>query len=413
VLRAGGIVGVLLLALAMVVVLTPGTRAVVVGLVVGPTPMATVPLADGNDHFAVENQLPWGTLQIDGQPGPALVPAPSSVPNPTSVPQLITFALARGRHHLEYQADPFPPLRCTLSVPAAPSDTCPIDPQPIDYLVPTGRLTRLLDLLGTPDRLSPSEQALLADATQVALARTAAGAAGTVAPGDHYLGADAQVMTAGQTLNAATTYRFEPPATPISVEHCAMLCVSLVPWAAPSATEWLLTALVDLSWSYRDASGHMLLADGLPGPPSARQAVGVSVGVRRVAGGWQVHLIPPTPSGTVVPDPLLCPIGAHYLDVLRATPGQATIDLNDLSYQWPVSAFTPQLGCVFGGSRYLDSQGTPTGSVALVLYRFGALLAVNDEAHNDFPKIPRATGHERTLALGAWPPTPKTAGPGG
>jgi hypothetical protein len=47
--------------------------------------------------------------------------------------------------------------------------------------------------------------------------------------------------------------------------------------------------------------------------------------------------------------------------------------------------------------------------VALVLYRYGALLAVNDAAHRVFPHLPMAYAHERALALGAWPPRSATS----
>ena len=111
-------------------------------------------------------------------------------------------------------------------------------------------------------------------------------------------------------------------------------------------------------------------------------------------------------------DPLTCPIGAHYLDLLRYTPDQTTVDPNDSTYEWPASSSPPELGCVFGGGRTFDSQGIPTGSVALVLYRYGALLAVNDDARTVFPHIPWANPHERTFALASWPPSLDAVGPG-
>jgi len=155
-----------------------------------------------------------------------------------------------------------------------------------------------------------------------------------------------------------------------------------------------------------------VLADGPPGPPAARQAGAVQVGVRRVGGGWQVRLIPAIPQGSPARDPLTCVIGAHYLDVLRASPDQTTISLTDHSYLWPASSAPPELGCVFGGWR-TDDQGNRTGAVALVLYRFGALLAVNDEAYRVFPHIPMVSAHERALAQAAWPPPTGSTSPGG
>ena len=407
VLRVSGILGVLFLALTILVAVTPGARSAVVGFVQGPSPTYALP-GDGH-RFAVEHQLPWGTLTIDGYPAPSLAP----IQTQTSTPQLTTFALARGHHQLEYRADPFPTLRCTLSVPEAMDDTCPLGPQLAnDPIVPDGQHTRLLDLLGTDDRLSPPEQALLADATQSALDRAAAGANGALAPGDHYLDAAARVATAGEALTADAAYRFDRLPTLVDGEHCAILCTPTSPLAQSSADEWLLNGFASLSWRYRDAGDRVVLAEGPPGsPPGGRVDVAIQVGVRRVGDAWQVRLIPPTPAGSLVRDPLTCPVGAHFLDVLRENPDQATADSTDTSYRWDEWSSPAELGCVFGGGRSFDNQGNLTGSVAIVLYRYGALLAVNDEAHADFPHIPWASEHERALALAAWPPTADTMVP--
>lgn len=410
-LRSSGLLGVLLLAVALLVAVTPGARSAVVGAVLGPTPTATTALLDGNDRFAVEDQVPWGTLLIDGRPGPKVTPGQPATQ--TSPPQLITFGLPRGRHQLEYRADPFPVLRCTLSVPAASRDTCPIDPQVIDFLVSDGPFTRLLDLRDTVDRLPAAQANALADATQRVLDAVAADGQGVLAPGDHYLGADAQVTVAGERLTAEPTYTLARDLQPTPDGHCAILCSDAVPWAQTSADEWLLNASADMSWRYRGADGRIVLADGPPGPPAARQAGMAQVGVRRVDGNWQVRLIPAIPQGPPARDPLTCVIGAHYLDVLRASPDQTTISLDDHDYLWLGSSSPPELGCVFGGGRTFDDRGNLTGAVALVLYRYGALLAVNVEAHRVFPHIPMASAHERALALAAWPPPTGSTSPGG
>src|SRR5260221_5443435 len=187
-LRASGILGVLLLALVVLVAVTPGARSAVVGAVLGPTPTATTALLDGNDRFAVEDPVPWGTLLIDGRPGPKVTPVQHATQ--TSPPQLITFGLARGRHQLEYRADPFPVLHCALSVPAAPRDTCPIDPQVIDLLVSDGSYTRLLDLRGTAHPPPAAQGHAPADASPPVPADAAAAVRSVLAPGAHYLCAD-------------------------------------------------------------------------------------------------------------------------------------------------------------------------------------------------------------------------------
>jgi hypothetical protein len=426
VLRAAGILGMLLLAVAAVVAVTPGARSALIGFVRGPTPTAPpmpMPPLPGYNQIAVEDQVPWGTLLIDGHPGPSL--APAQPVTSTSLPALPTFSLPHGRHQLEYRSAPFPPVLCTLSVPAAPHDTCPIDPQVIDYLVSTGPGTRLLDLQSTVGRLPAVQAAALVAATQQTLDAAAAAAQDTLAPGDHYLGADGQVVVTRDALTATPTYILGRDTSGTAAGPglpCASLCASVGPLAQGSATDWWLGAPVDLMWRYQTVDGRVVLANGPPGPASAREEVLIQVGARwsggtggtggtgGMGGQWQVRLLSPGSVG--VRDPVVCAVGAHYLDVLRATPGQSTVPLTDTSYQWPEWSSLPAPGCLFAGGRTTDNQGNLTGTVALVLYRYGVLLAVNAEAAQVFPHLPLTNAHEHALALAAWPPPIGTPSPG-
>jgi hypothetical protein len=47
--------------------------------------------------------------------------------------------------------------------------------------------------------------------------------------------------------------------------------------------------------------------------------------------------------------------------------------------------------------------------MAMVLYRAGVLLAINDQAHTWFPTLPVATAHERALAQAVTPAVFPTA----
>jgi hypothetical protein len=55
------------------------------------------------------------------------------------------------------------------------------------------------------------------------------------------------------------------------------------------------------------------------------------------------------------------------------------------------------------------TTGTVSGPMALVLYRAGALTAVNEQAHQVFPGLPLASAHERALAAAVTPATIPTA----
>jgi hypothetical protein len=80
--------------------------------------------------------------------------------------------------------------------------------------------------------------------------------------------------------------------------------------------------------------------------------------------------------------------------MVQLTPGQTAID--DQSIPWPYVASTPDEGCVCAGSARDRFSGQPTGPIALVLYRAGVLLAVNDLAHGAVPSLPMASDHERS-----------------
>jgi hypothetical protein len=73
-----------------------------------------------------------------------------------------------------------------------------------------------------------------------------------------------------------------------------------------------------------------------------------------------------------------------------------------MARQGPTYA-TAELGCLYAGSKVDSVSGSPTGPIALVLYRAGALIAVNAQAHQIFPTVPVASDHERLLATAVAP----------
>src|SRR5262249_25533821 len=199
--RAGCVGALLLLVLALLLLPNPATQAALVGLLHLETPTATPRLSIGDNRFLWEHSVPWGVLLVDGRPGPDVRTSGilfDETGDPVAAPPY-TFALPRGRHTLEYRAAPFPTLRCTISVPAALSDTCPLVHNVPPFLVKQDDLhSRYLDLRATLDRLSPEQWTALTAATQATLnqiALAAAPAPGTlVASGDHYLAATGPVV---------------------------------------------------------------------------------------------------------------------------------------------------------------------------------------------------------------------------
>src|SRR5262249_7153625 len=174
----------------------PTTQHGLDGLLRPPTPTATDPLPLGAGTVLVTDVVPWGNLRVDGK----RITPPAARPGPL-LPLPIAFG--RGRHRLEYQADPFPTLRCLFSVPAAAgSDTCPmvrdggIDPSLGD--------ARLLDLGATPEALPTDQRRLLTQVVAAALTTTPGTA--TVAAGDHYLGPTGTAAVARDPVQASLRF---------------------------------------------------------------------------------------------------------------------------------------------------------------------------------------------------------------
>jgi hypothetical protein len=304
---------------------------------------------------------------------------------------------------MEYAATYFPTLRCTVSVPVAPDDTCPLDLTWDGTFATSGApLTRVLDLKATPDRLSPPfVQALLA-ATQARLSTLASALPpGELAIGDHYR--DGQAILR-QITSSSAARTLEPQfdlASSLDYSMgaaCVTLCARTGLGEDYSAQGWALLAPVDLRWRYFTADGRIALDAGPSGPQGAQRSMLIPVVATWRQGAWQVDI----PVYGAQSDPVVCMTGAHYREVLELTPGQTTVD-DDQTFAWPYAASTPQQGCLYAGSLRDRFSGQPIGPTALVLYRAGSLLAVNTIAHSVFPSLPMASDHERALASAVAP----------
>ncbi|HEV2235200.1 MAG TPA: hypothetical protein VGR57_00935, partial [Ktedonobacterales bacterium] len=122
VLRLMGISVLLLLALAIPLASLPPTQRLVANVLHPATPTATPLYPPGVYPIWYINSVPWGVLRIDGRTGIRLTGV-ATLSGSTYQPPV--FKLGKGRHTIRYDAPPYPPLNCTLSVPAAPGDTCP------------------------------------------------------------------------------------------------------------------------------------------------------------------------------------------------------------------------------------------------------------------------------------------------
>jgi hypothetical protein len=408
VLRALGIGATVLLVLALAFpVLSNASVAIDLRtLLQGPTPTPTPILSPTDSVFSWVDGVPWGALQVDGRPGPDLHQPSGQTAQGFSV--LPSFTLPRGRHMLRYMAALFPPLTCTVSVPAAPTDTCPLsrDAVSTDPAL-LGRSWRVLDLQATIERLPAEQRTALQQAIQALL--TASEALATVAPGTRYLGVDGQVQVATQSLQASPQFTLnEDPRYPQAgfYNPCITLCL-LPPLDQFGPRTWWLVGHVVVHWRYARADGAVELDQAPAAPMVQDEHAGVELAVQWTD-HWQVDFGPgpgsgpgSDPAGNASGAPMICLVGGAMLDRLRA---EVKTSLDELTYQWPFAVATPQQGCLYVGSTQVGVQGQPIGPSAFVLYQFGVLLAANQQAVHLFPQALVATPAEQALARQLAPP---------
>jgi hypothetical protein len=411
-----GIVVPVLLALALVLSLTPGGWASLHGLLVrtfGPAASATTPTVPGTpldpnaDRFLYEHTVPWGTLTVDGKPGPD-VRTLGQLTTSSTPPPLPSFRLPRGQHRLVYQAALFPTLRCTVSVPAAFTDTCPRVPL-LNYTdQPDLQSLRILDFRATLQHLPAAQCVTLVVAATGALDVLAvnelAAPSAQLEPGDHYLAADGRVAVATTGLTAIAAYTVDTSSipntsndassdTPSSTSPCFPLALAQSPLSPTTGylfsnptLGWGLWVPVHLSWQYAATADGHLVAHSAPATwtwPAPGTQVSELLGVQWRDGYWDA---------TVPDDVVPCEIGERLL--IQYLTGAAAAD-RDVFHEYPA----PGPSCLLTFSATQDSQTElPTGAVGTALYRDGVFLALNHNAHAWMPDLPQADAHEQALA---------------
>ena len=355
-----------------------------------PAPTAT--LSPSETVIAVVHWAPWGRLLANGRPVAQLSTPPR--PSPTSTfaaaAYVTTFTLPRGRYTLEYTAEPFPLLRCQLSIPAAASDDCPLSqqnfPSAAAHLAPDART---LDLHVAPEYLSSDAYRALEDAVRQMLATAYSGTT-TLQPGDHYLDAQGQVTTASEPLEARAKFTLLPDlGDPAAARGCANICSA--PFAHSDFLSqgipnrlyaWIgATAQVRMSYRYITSDGRVALDDGpITANPSPNIAIPIAIAWKD--GKW--HVAPQT----YVLGADLCQLAVYAaLDGLSA----ASPDALTASASYPLGNWLE--GCVVEVSGPL----TGTKRVVPLFYHFGVVMALSHEAQQAFPSLPLPSVYERQL----------------
>jgi len=406
--------------LAVLVILgsTASVRDLVRSIFVRPTPTPTPILFPGTDLFYIQADPPWGHLSIDGHPLSRLPRIGIDAP----------VRLSRGQHTLVWQAEPFQPQSCTVSVPPRyTTDTCSYK---ATAQLNSG-LTAWLITFSVSLATLPGEQRT----ALIQIARAAIDtrqSAETVRPGELYALSPQDpackpsfpeslcYTTAKQPVKATLSFQLDTdavaneacagpqPGCTFLDQNCHLFCTGSVP-AATASQEWNVFAPVRVVWEFATFDGRILARDV---PDNSLwdyefgQVNDESLMLLRITWdslGWHVT-IPSDASmqntGFLNPTCGAAQVGVQYL-VLQPPVGPSGTPVYPL-WQF-ASGPLPAAGCLAVGTPQPDAftTATPTTSpllAAYCLHRFGVLLAANDIAHRFWPGLPVADTYEQVLA---------------
>lgn len=347
-----------------------------------PTATPLPQLAEGADVIYFEHGLPWGALLLDGRP---VVNVDVEQPYTGFEALYTSLRIPRGRHQFTYSARPFPPLQCWISVPAAASDTCPlIHTRGVQDVSPPFPAERVMNLGGDPSFLLVDRRVALEAAATRAVAKLSSTT--TLSAGDPIAGPTGIPQIASERMTATLSYTIATDSAnvyviPGSVRTCAILCaIQAASYVYDARAQWVVAAHVIPTWTYTRSDGSIMQGSASPIGVQPDSVIPLAVSWN---GAWQVSL-----ADSLASSPM-CYVALNLIaaEQLSGAP---------LSSLKMVPAPNQADGCLVMGNA-LDATGIPRIPFT-VMYRFGLLLTIDDEARLLLPTLPPADTRLRTLA---------------
>jgi hypothetical protein len=263
-LRLGFTITIWLVLIAVVVAIFSPLRDVALNHIFPPSITSTATVTAGENQFYIQAS-PQGIITIDGRPVTQLPAVGTGTP----------IQLSRGQHKIVWQAEPFAPISCIVSVPSSiTNDQCNYES---NFPLSSGTNIRLISFFATLSSLSDNQQTALKQAIQTALDRLQS--TDTVQPGEQYVYAPSSgptiVKTATQPLQA--TLRFQLDTNPASKnsctngfgnseicslngQNCLQLCTDIFQGIVQPQGKliWDLIALFYPTWIYTTQSGQVV-----------------------------------------------------------------------------------------------------------------------------------------------------------
>lgn len=390
-LRAAVVSGFLVVAVALVIFINPTAQSSLYSVLHFPTPAPTATMEVGANIAYLVFGAPWGKATLDGKPTEFVNLGQSSS----------WVMLNPGRHTLDVKQAPFPSLHCTISMPAAKRDTCPVISASASGMQQYGNgqifppASRIIDLGARFSRLPrDSHDALVALITaQLQPPSTSA----TLQPGDHYLRDDGKVAVAQTTLRATYIPTVLTPAEsiPSDSQSCVSFCdISGINPQGSGA--WSIMVAVLGSWRISTPDGTVIVNHSAMYPSSPlyeNQQPSLNVMMNMLwMGAWQVSQTDAYGNQGMS----MCQVADQLVSIATSTAQNSGMGMS--FGQW--AGKTPEQGCVVevtpGDAS--NPSGPPSGHSALVLYHYGVLLAANDIARKLMPTLPIASANELAQA---------------
>ena len=352
----------------------------------------------GDDRFYLPANPPGVVVSLDGR-------TLTYVPTPADTRPL---TLTPGHHTLSWTSRlyRFVPLKCSISVPRATTDTCPNvskDEAAGLFAEGTGTIIGVHESLAA---LTPADGAALTFA--VASALDAAQFTTTVLPGESYFagygtGPATGALVAETPLRATIRFQYVPTseygepcaADPAAIpcrfpgQDCAQLCtIANPPPAVAPPHAWIAAALVRATWDYTGL-------DGTPVATGITDAFGLQLAALRItydASGWHVSTLIGYVPGLDVANDAVCDTTRFLLDQTHAW--RTLVETASSPAAVTLAALpNPADGCVAVLAPLSSSSGR-----AILLGRVGVLRTVSALAASPADALPEADVPELQLA---------------
>lgn len=412
----------LVIILLLIAIFSP-VRDVVINRFLTTAP-PTPTIVPGGNQFYIQ-AFPQGTITIDGHAV-------------THLPKLsngdLPLTLARGEHKIVWQAPPFQPLSCIVSVPPTLNEPCNYESTGNIANVPS---LRVISFNASMANLSNAQQIALKQSIQATL--NTLQSTDTLQAGEQYVYAQSSsetvVKTATQPLNAMLSLHLDANPTSsnsctpngdfctLSGQNCLQICSNGGTISPDGAFNWNIIALYYPTWTYTTQGGQVV-ARNQPDTNSLLAGMDHSIDLSATWNGkaWKVSLpryknvlFPSTNtspfntsvSPTLNMPPPVCASLNNFINTptnygTGATALGSTQGSNPTAVNWGFVAGTNEAqGCLGVVVPSPNTTATPTDfkqPAALFLYRFGILLAANPHAHSEFPSVPVADAYEQSIA---------------